>query len=179
MAQNIYHRVLLNYELLENVMLHATSFEILAAAKVCRYWREVVEGSKPLRLYLFRYQPLPSIPIRPPLAIGAAVIKLNRPGSQRWHFRTKASNGVIFVFRYDDDEVFMCAPASPRSHIIVFDGRYDRVATCSVSRVPNFVWSDAGGFVVVRTDCKPATFTGNSLRSYLFAHCGDEFAAAE
>ncbi|KAK4550172.1 hypothetical protein LTR36_003139 [Oleoguttula mirabilis] len=179
MAQTVDHRVLLNFELLENIMLYATSFEILAAVRVCRYWRDVVEESKPLRRYLFRYQPPATIPIDPPPPTGAIVIKLNRPMSGHWHFRSKAPNGIIFVLREGADEVFMFAPASPNSHLIVLDGRYERRAAYSLLGVPNFVWYDATGFVVTRTDCKPATFPANSLRSYLLEHPGENFDTGE
>ena len=41
--------VLSTFELVEDILLRSTVFEILVASAVCQYWREVVEGSRPIR----------------------------------------------------------------------------------------------------------------------------------
>jgi len=187
-----YHEVVLRYELLENILLHATSFEILAAANVCRYWREVLESSKPLRNHLFQCQPPTRIPAQPApnteaksdadvqaetetaTVRSSKVVRLNRSDSNYWHFRCKASNGVIFVFRVDDDEVFVFAPASPNSHLIVLDGRYERIIVHGLLGKHNFIWYGETGLQMTKTKCKPAVHAGNSLRTYLLQYHGDE-----
>lgn len=171
--------MLLNFELLENILLHTTSFEILAAVEVCRHWHDVVENSRPLRRRLSECQSLLSIPTQTHPLVGLTVMTLNSPGQRLWHFKIKATEGTIFIFRYDHDEAFIWVPDSPNSYLVVLDGRYRRVATSSkLERVPNFEWYAADGSIMTRTKCKRARHFGNILRSYLLAYHGRELVMA-
>ena len=39
------------YELIELIMLQMTTFDITVAMRVCKYWREVLESSKVLKIH--------------------------------------------------------------------------------------------------------------------------------
>lgn len=129
MAAFPHAKVFQNFELLENVLLHATAWEILVATSVCTTWRAVVENSKDLRAYLVT---LPARKPSPHRKRDSAVrYKLNDSETSPWHFMVKTTNNrPLFILRLPSEnvEVYLLAPLKYDTHLKVLDSAYDMYA---------------------------------------------------
>jgi hypothetical protein len=150
-SADVYNKVLLNYGLLEAILLQADSFLILAATRVCTAWRSIVENSKPLRQYLPTLQLIGSIRVPvdehealerirhsksykvPEVTYGRLaradiwirIVKLNNKASGIWNFRARTNNGHFFAFQIGEEEIYVFAANSRHHpHLIILGGRY-------------------------------------------------------
>ena len=146
-------KVLQNFELLEAIILRASTYEILVATSVCTSWRAVVENSTFLHTYLL------TLPIRKPPYHRAQQplqhYKLNDTATDPWHFRINTTNGSsLFVLRIprEDIEVFLLAPARRDNYLKVLDDAYD-VYAVTADYKPNLEFRLKNGNIVCRTKC--------------------------
>ena len=165
-------------EVVENVLLHLSSFDLLVATAVCKHWRQIIESSKRIRDQLLSTYNTKNIS------------RWNWHTWSDWHFRTEVSNGTLFVLRSQmkDVEVLLFAPASSKAkatnHLRVLDERLSFTWTWSLQDftgwvprpvdgnkfwTPDLEWKDRDGHLVTRVRCKPAPYLNNHLRSYLLA----------
>ena len=157
------------YEIVEAILLHATTFDIMVATSVCRYWREVVESSKALRKH-FLFQ----LPKSSTFGVGSMNHDLETP----WHLRTKPANHqqALFVLNVPDWklETFILTSKTKNNTLTVLD-RPTSVVYPVLDRArksPNLEWQTTDGTVVCRTRCKPNDHPGNFLREYLLLFYG-------
>jgi hypothetical protein len=148
-------KVLQNFELLQSILLHTDSYEILVATSVCTSWRAVVENSKTLRNHIM------SNPIRKPLwperqALFRPHCDLNGSPQDVWHFFAKTTNrGCLFVYcdLAEDVEIFLLAPVQKDAHLTVLDDAYDMFAVAADFR-PELEFRTKTGKKVCRTKSK-------------------------
>ena len=143
-------RALHTYELLESILLRSTSFDVLIATSVCKYWREVIESYKALRQYMRTL----NFGLPFPRSLGTTgdskgewwpchtynsknqVYHQHGPDC-RWHFRLKVSHGTLWVLRLPraNLEVFLLVPNKKKAYLRVLDGeRYDCLPTAEAKK---------------------------------------------
>ena len=164
-------KVLQSFELVEQVLLRATTHDLLAATAVCTAWRAVIENSITLHNYIL------STPVRKSVlnsdAQSPQTHRINSSNTECWLFSEKNTNkSSLFILRIPKDglEVFLLAPNKQGAHLKVFDDAYDMYCVTTDFR-PNLEFRQRDGKVLCRTDCKPLHTSAPlccSLRPWLF-----------
>ena len=139
-------------ELVEVVLLHLNSFDLLIACKGCRTWRDIIEGSAAIA------DQLANTPTYFPKSV-------NNGSDSDWHFSAHCNAvGRLFILRSPrmNLESFVLFRYSDR-HLLVIDGRY---AIRVHNRNQSFtVFPRKGGTVVCRT--RSFGVTGGMPRAFL------------
>ncbi|KAK3714649.1 hypothetical protein LTR37_007629 [Vermiconidia calcicola] len=157
-------KVLSTFELVEDILLRSTPFEMIVASAVCQYWREVVEGSKRIRnLLLNSLTPqLRQTWERRPFGANVAL--------DPWLFMTKTgANTRLFVLRIPAQRIegFILASKKQGSRLRVLDSAYEKTFCTKGDIIPNLSWKDENGKIVCTATCNGHRNPYDALGQYL------------